>query len=54
MDACNYLKYIHIMYFMWEDQSKEELVLYWGEPERAPHKREVRAVGLSVCLSVCP
>ena len=22
---------------------------YWGEPERAPHKREVRAVGLSVC-----
>ena len=21
----------------------------WGEPERAPHKREVRAVGLSVC-----
>ena len=26
---------------------------YWGEPERAPHKREVRAVGLSVCLSIC-
>ena len=25
----------------------------WGEPERAPHKREVRAVSLSVCLSVC-
>ena len=24
----------------------------WGEPERAPHKREVRAVGLSVVLSV--
>ena len=24
----------------------------WGEPERAPHKREVCAVGLSVCLSV--
>ena len=24
----------------------------WGEPERAPHKREVRAVSLSVCLSV--
>ena len=23
-------------------------VNYWGEPERAPHKREVRAVGLSV------
>ena len=23
-----------------------------GEPERAPHKREVRAVGRSVCLSV--
>ena len=22
-----------------------------GEPEQAPHKREVRAVGLSVCLS---
>ena len=21
----------------------------WGEPERAPHKREVRVVGLSVC-----
>ena len=33
-------------------------VHYWGEPERAPHKREVRAVGRSVCLSVglsvCP
>ena len=27
---------------------------HWGEPERAPHKREVCAVGLSVCLSVCP
>ena len=26
----------------------------WGEPERAPHKREVRAVCLSVCLSFCP
>ena len=26
----------------------------WGEPERAPHKREVRAACLSVCLSVCP
>ena len=25
----------------------------WGEPERAPHKCEVRAVSLSVCLSVC-
>ena len=25
----------------------------WGEPERAPHKCEVRAVGLSVCLSIC-
>ena len=24
----------------------------WGEPEQAPHKREVRAVGLSICLSV--
>ena len=24
----------------------------WGEPERAPHKREVRAACLSVCLSV--
>ena len=24
----------------------------WGEPERAPYKREVCAVGLSVCLSV--
>ena len=24
----------------------------WGEPERAPHKREVRAVCLSVCRSV--
>ena len=23
-------------------------VTHWGEPERAPHKREVRAVGLSV------
>ena len=28
-------------------------VFNWGKPERAPHKREVRAVGLSVCLSVC-
>ena len=27
---------------------------FWGEPERAPHKREVRAVGLSLCLSFCP
>ena len=27
---------------------------YWGEPERAPHKREVRAACLSVCLSFCP
>ena len=30
----------------------------WGEPERAPHKREVHAaclsIFLSVCLSVCP
>ena len=26
----------------------------WGEPERAPHKREVRAACLSVSLSVCP
>ena len=25
----------------------------WGEPERAPHKREVRVACLSVCLSVC-
>ena len=25
---------------------------HWGEPERAPHKCEARAVGLSVCLSV--
>ena len=25
---------------------------YWGEPERAPHKHEVRAVGLSLCLYV--
>ena len=25
----------------------------WGEPERAPHKREVRAACLSVYLSVC-
>ena len=24
-------------------------IFNWGEPERAPHKREVRAVGLSVC-----
>ena len=24
----------------------------WGEPERAPHKREVRTARLSVCLSV--
>ena len=24
----------------------------WGEPERAPHKHEVRVVGLSVVLSV--
>ena len=24
----------------------------WGEPERAPHKRKVRAACLSVCLSV--
>ena len=33
-------------------------VCIWGEPERAPHKREVRAVCLSVYLSVylsfCP
>ena len=28
------------------------MLIYWGEPERAPHKREVRAVCLSVCLSV--
>ena len=27
-------------------------IYYWGKPERAPHKREVRAVGLSVCRSV--
>ena len=27
--------------------------IYWGEPERAPHKREIHAVGLSVCLSLC-
>ena len=26
----------------------------WGKPERAPHKREVRAICLSVCLSFCP
>ena len=25
---------------------------HWDEPERAPHKREVRAVGLSICLYV--
>ena len=25
-----------------------------GEPEQAPHKREVRAFGLSIYLSVCP
>ena len=25
---------------------------FWGEPERAPHKREVRAACLSFCLSV--
>ena len=31
----------------------EALQSCWGKPERAPHKREVRAVGLSVCLSVC-
>ena len=24
----------------------------WGKPEQAPHKREVRAACLSVCLSV--
>ena len=30
------------------------LICYWGEPERAPHKREVHVVGLSVCLSFCP
>ena len=24
-----------------------------GEPERAPHKREVRAISLFVCLSIC-
>ena len=24
-------------------------VFNWGEPERAPHKREVCAVGLSIC-----
>ena len=29
-----------------------ELNHNWGEPERALHKREVRAVGRSVCLSV--
>ena len=26
----------------------QALVLNWGEPEQAPHKREVCAVGLSV------
>ena len=31
----------------------DSLTTIWGEPERAPHKREVRAVGRSVCLSVC-
>ena len=35
---------------MWDIFNK--LAVDWGEPERAPHKREVRAVGLSVCLSV--
>ena len=25
---------------------------FWGEPERAPHKHEVRAVGRSVGMSV--
>ena len=29
------------------------MFVYWGEPERAPHKREARAVGLSVCVSIC-
>ena len=28
------------------------LICYWGEPERAPHIREVHVVGLSVCRSV--
>ena len=38
-----YLMYVYILIH----------ISNWGEPERAPHKREVRAVGLSVCLSVC-
>ena len=29
------------------------LASYWGEPERAPYKREVHAACLSVCLFVC-
>ena len=33
-------------------QLHTKITVSWGEPERAPHKREVRAVGLSVCLSV--
>ena len=28
-------------------------IAYWGELERALHKREVHAVGRSVCLSFC-
>ena len=37
-----------------DETSKLSSTVNWGEPERAPHKCEVHAVGLSVCLSVCP
>ena len=33
---------------------KYEDIANWGEPERAPHKREVCVACLSVCFSVCP
>ena len=33
-------------------RKRQEVRSIWGEPEQAPHKCEVRAVGLSVVLSV--
>ena len=49
------LEYIHkiILYTKFNKHGECSIRVYnWGEPEQAPHKREVRAVGLSVCLSV--
>ena len=41
----------HIIMYIY-DSLQLYIAANWGEPERAPHKREVRAVGLSVVLSV--